>query len=168
MNQPTDQKVEMVWETPSADEIVNLSKSHVEAMENIAGDHEHADAVWSQAGMAHILLHTVGRKSGNTHKIALPTWRDPDGHRIVVASFAGAKGHPSWYHNLADRTANPRVLVKAQSGAFWSDQEILEGDEHPRIWGLLTTDRAWYDNYQAKTDRRIPLVRLPETEAVEK
>jgi hypothetical protein len=56
------------------------------------------------------------------------------------------------------------VLVRAQGGsAFWSEPEILDGDEYDRVWELLTADRAWYDNYQAKTDRRIPLVRLPET-----
>ena len=41
--------------------------------------------------------------------------------------------------------------------------DALEGDEYRRIWDLLTADRAWYNDYQAKTDRQIPLVRLPET-----
>ena len=49
------------------------------------------DEVWVQAGMHHVTVQTVGRKSGNAHKIALPIWRDANGHRIVVASFAGAK-----------------------------------------------------------------------------
>lgn len=154
------QKVEQVWETPGLDEIVELTKSHVEAMET--SDH---DLVWVQAGMHHVLLHTVGRKSGREHKVALPTWNDPDGHRIVVASYAGAPGHPSWYLNLSDRDANPRVRCRVQDGEFWSDQEILvEGDERDRIWNLLVRDRAWYADYQAKTDRTIALVRLPETE----
>jgi deazaflavin-dependent oxidoreductase (nitroreductase family) len=82
----------------------------------------------------------------------------------VVASFAGATGHPSWYLNLSDRTANPEVLCRMQGGrAYWSQPEILEGDEYDRIWSLLNADRAWYDTYQAKTSRQIPLVRLPET-----
>jgi F420H(2)-dependent quinone reductase len=41
--------------------------------------------------------------------------------------------------------------------------EIPEGDERARLWELLVADRAWYDNYQARTDRTIPMVRLPET-----
>ena len=90
-------------------------------------------------------------------------WRDTQGRRIVVASFAGAAGHPAWYLNLADRDANPEVLVKHQGGAYWSVPDILEGDEYEQTWALLTADRAWYDDYQAKTDRRIPLVALPET-----
>ena len=56
------------------------------------------------------------------------------------------------------------MLCRVQGGRqFWSDFEILDGDEHARIWALLNVDRAWYDTYQGKTDRQIPLVRLPET-----
>jgi deazaflavin-dependent oxidoreductase (nitroreductase family) len=156
----SDQYVEQVWETPPHDEIVKLSSAHVDAMESM----DDVDEVWQQAGMQHVLLRTVGRKSGNEHKVALPTWFDPEGRRVVVASFAGAPGHPSWYLNLADRAANREVLCRVQGGReFWSEPEILDGDEYARIWGLLTTDRAWYETYQGKTDRRIPLVRLPET-----
>ena len=49
------------------------------------------------------------------------------------------------------------------SQMVWSVPEIIAGDEYDRIWALLVADRAWYDDYQAKTSRRIPLVRLPET-----
>ena len=158
---PTEQHVEQFWDTPSHEDIVQLTKAHVEAME--ASDD---DMIWKQVGMHHVLLQTVGRKTGNVHKVALPTWNDPDGHRIIVASFAGAPGHPSWYINLRDREANPRVRCRVQGGEFWSDQEILtDGDERDRLWNLLLEDRAWYAGYQAKTDRTIPIVRLPETEA---
>lgn len=156
----THQKVEQSWETPPPDEIVRISAQHVEGME--ATDD---DAAWVVAGMHHVLLRTIGRKSAKVHKVALPCWLDPEGRRVVVASFAGATQHPSWYLNLSDRKANPEVLVRVQGGTYWSEHEILEGDEHARIWKLLNEDRAWYDNYQGKTDRQIPLVRLPETRA---
>ena len=158
MTEPSSQRVEQTWETPPRGEIVELTTAHVGAMET-----SDADEVWQQAGMHHVLLQTVGRKSGNPHKVALPTWRDSQDRRIVVASFAGEPHHPAWYLNLADRDANPEVLVKHQGGAFWSAPAILEGDEYEETWARLTADRAWYDDYQAKTDRRIPLVALPET-----
>jgi deazaflavin-dependent oxidoreductase (nitroreductase family) len=149
------------YEEPPRDEIPGISRMHVQAME--AG----IDEAWTGAGMHQLLLRTIGRKSGKEHKVALPTWLDPEGRRVVVASFAGAPGHPSWYLNLADRTANPEVRCKVQGGTeYWSEHEILEGDEYDRIWALLTADRAWYDTYQGKTERRIPLVRLPETRPV--
>lgn len=157
----SEQHVEMLWETPTHDEIVDLTKAHVGGME--ATD---ADVVWQQAGMHHILIENVGRKSGTVHKVALPTWNDDAGNRIVVASFAGHERNPSWFVNVRDREANPRVRCRVQTGAFWSEHEILEGEERNRIWELLTADRAWYRDYQAKTERLIPLVRLPETEEI--
>jgi deazaflavin-dependent oxidoreductase (nitroreductase family) len=157
----TEQKVEQVWATPTADEIPVITKLHVQALES-----SDDDAVWVQVGMHHVVLHTVGRKTGDVHKVALPFWRDPDGTRVVVASFAGAPRDPSWFTNLADTSANPKVLCRVQGGSYWSVPEVLEGDEHARIWGLLTEDRAWYNDYQAKTERTIPLVRLPESEPV--
>lgn len=154
----SSQKVDQAWETPSADEIVTLTAAHVQAMETMD-----IDEVWVQAGMHHVMLRTIGRKSGKEHKVALPTWRDPQGRRVVVASFAGAEKDPSWFVNLADRDANPEVLVKVQGGEYWSVPEILDGAEYDETWALLNADRAWYNGYQAKTDRRIPLVALPET-----
>lgn len=151
------QKLEQTWETPSIEEIPIISRGHVDALE--ASDDE---ATWNPSGQALVLLHTVGRKSGREHKVPLPTWRDAGGHRIVVASFAGAPQNPSWYVNLRDRV-DPEVLVRIQHGRYWSVPEILEGDEYAQTWAQLTADRAWYNDYQAKTERRIPLVRLRET-----
>ena len=119
------------------------------------------DGVWTAGGMPHLIVHTVGRKSGSVHKIALPTWTDPDGHRIVVASYAGAAKDPAWFLNLRDG-GGAEVLCIAQRGRYLSVPEVLVGDDYDRIWRLLTGDRAWYLDYQSKTDRRIPLIRLPE------
>ena len=152
------QKVIQEWETPSLEEIPVISRGHVQALES-----SNDDAVWVQAGMHHVVIRTVGRQTGKEHKVAVPIWRDPNGIPVVVASFAGAEKHPSWYVNLADRTANPEVHVRTQTKQYWSVPEILAGEEYERIWALLTEDRAWYNDYQAKTSRRIPLVRLPES-----
>jgi deazaflavin-dependent oxidoreductase (nitroreductase family) len=152
------QKVEQAWETPSLEEIPVITKGHVAALESTD-----ADEAWVLAGMHHIVIRTIGRKTGNEHKVALPTWNDADGNRIVVASYAGAPQNPSWFVNISDRTANPEVLCRVQRGQFWSVPEILDGDDYDRTWAALTADRAWYNDYQAKTERRIPLVRFPET-----
>ena len=151
-NQANEEFVE-----PSREEIPGISRQHVGAMES-----SDAGEIWILAGMHHVVLTTVGRRSGKVHKVALPFWLDPDGHRVVVASFAGAPHHPSWYVNLSDPTANPEVLVRVQGGAFWAEPQTLEGDEYARMWAALITDRPYYADYQTRTDRRIPLVRLVE------
>ena len=151
-NQSNEEFVE-----PPRDEIPGISRQHVAAMET-----SDADEVWVVAGMRHVLLRTIGRKSGNEHKVALPYWLDGDGRRVVVASFAGAPQHPSWYLNLTDRTANPELLVLDQGYRFWADGQVLSGSEYDDTWAGLIADRGYYANYQTRTDRTIPLVRLVE------
>src|SRR4051812_39665078 len=113
----TDQRNEEFVE-PEFDKIARISRHHVAAMEE-----SDADEVWIVAGMHHVLLHTVGRRSGREHKVALPFWLDPDGHRVVVGSYAGAPQHPAWYLNLTDRKVNPEVLVRVQGRVFWADPQ---------------------------------------------
>jgi deazaflavin-dependent oxidoreductase (nitroreductase family) len=141
---------------PSRDEIPGISRQHVAAMET-----SDDDSVWVLAGMNHVVLHTIGRKSGNEHKVALPFWADPEGRPVVVASFSGAPQHPAWYLNLSDRAANPEVLVRRQGQQlYWSTPQILEGEEYAIVWAGLTADRPYYNDYQTRTDRKLPLVRL--------
>jgi deazaflavin-dependent oxidoreductase (nitroreductase family) len=144
--------------TPDRAEIVAISASHVAMMES-----SDEDRVWIWVNMHHVLLRTIGRRSGNEHKVALPLWRDRNGDRIVVASFSGAPRDPAWYLNLADGAANPEVFVRVQGGAYWSVPEILDGTDYDDTWRDLLVDRPHYADYQAHTERRIPLVRLVES-----
>lgn len=149
-----DQRAE-VLETPAREDIPGITRQHVAAME--ASDD---DAVWISARMRLVLLRTVGRRSGREHKVALPYWKDAGGFPIVVASYAGGPSHPAWYHNLADREANPRVLCRVQGESFWAEAVPLEDPEYPEVWAALTADRPFYQRYQNLCERRIPLVRL--------
>jgi deazaflavin-dependent oxidoreductase (nitroreductase family) len=142
---------------PPREQIPDISRAHVAALES-----GHADEFWVAAGMEHVILRTIGRRSGNEHKVALPFWSDHDGSRIVVGSFAGAPQHPSWFLNLTDRTANPEVLVRVRDGSFWAEAVVLADEEHDRVWAELIADRPFYERYTERTSRRIPLVRLVE------
>jgi len=117
-------------------------------------------SVWTGAGMRHLLLRSIGRRSGAVRKAALPYWEDDDGRPIVVASYSGAPEHPGWYLNLEDRGTNPEVMVRIRDDAFWAEAQILEGAEYAEMWEMLTRDRPYYRDYQARTERRIPLVRF--------
>jgi deazaflavin-dependent oxidoreductase (nitroreductase family) len=116
----------------------------------------------SAAGMPHLLLRTVGRRTGNESTVCLPYWNDGGGGRIVVASYGGGPRNPAWYHNLADRRANPLVVVRDRDRVFSARAEVLAGDERTAIWQRLIADRPFYARYQEMTSRRIPLVRLSE------
>ena len=149
------------FEEPPFEQIPEISRIHAQAMESMDDD-----IVWQGAGMHQVIIYTIGRKSGNEHKVVVPVWFDDDGHRIVVASYAGAPRHPHWYVNLCDKDANPEVRVRAQDHEFWADAYVLEGEDYAGTWDALTTDRAYYRDYQTRTPRRIPLVRLVEIRPV--
>ncbi|HXY44398.1 MAG TPA: nitroreductase/quinone reductase family protein [Acidimicrobiales bacterium] len=142
---------------PPREQIPEISRAHVAALESGL-----AEEFWVAAGMSHLILRTLGRRSGHEHKVALPYWSDEDGSRIVVGSFAGAPQHPAWYLNLTDRERNAEVLVRVQAGAYWAEPELLDGEEYARVWAALTTDRPFYIGYTKRTSRTIPLVRLRE------
>ncbi|MFE3192538.1 nitroreductase/quinone reductase family protein [Nocardia sp. NPDC059240] len=152
----TDQRNNPFTE-PERAKLIELGRKHVMGME-----FTDMEEVWISSGMEHLLLQTVGRRSGKTHKVALPFWVDEAGHRIVVASFIGAPQHPAWYWNLTDTGANAEVRVKVRSASFRAQPEIIEEPEYERLWAALTTDRPFYQEYQSRTERRIPLVRLRE------
>lgn len=151
---PASQKNE-AFDEPSRDEIPGISRQHTAYLETTD-----AEEAWIIAGMDHVILHTVGRRSGNEHKVTLPFWYDPEGRRVVVGSFSGAPKHPAWYLNLADRAANPKVKIRVRGGLYECDAVVLEGEERQRIWDLLTSDREYYRDYQSRTDRELPLVRF--------
>ncbi|MGW1669585.1 nitroreductase/quinone reductase family protein [Streptomyces sp. NPDC002324] len=106
-----------------------------------------------------ILLTTTGARTGNRHTTPLGYLPDGDGTILVIASAGGSPKHPDWYRNI---TADPRVTV--ESGAFTYEAEavVLEGEERDRAFARAVEDEPGWAEYQAKTDRTIPVVALRE------
>ena len=103
-----------------------------------------------------LLLTTTGRRSGQQR--TMPLLYIVDGNsKVVVASYAGAEHHPAWYHNLL---AHPEVTVQAGSSVQEMRAEVADPAEHARLWSPLVSMYPSYDDYQAKTDRQIPVVVL--------
>ncbi|MCU1423961.1 MAG: hypothetical protein JWM51_252 [Microbacteriaceae bacterium] len=100
-----------------------------------------------------IILTSVGAKSGRLRKTALMRV-EHDGEYAVVASLGGAPKHPVWYFNLKQ---NPHVEL--QDGAVRRDYDAREvtGDEKAVWWQRSVEAFPPYADYQAGTDREIPL-----------
>ena len=107
-------------------------------------------------GLPGILLTTTGRKSGEPRVVHLP-YIPLGSDYLIVASFAGGPRHPAWFHNLS---AHPRVEVQHRRDVFSAVADQLTGDELDEAWLLVAEKGPWYLEYQKKTDREIPLVRL--------
>lgn len=108
------------------------------------------------AGAACVVLWTRGRKTGSVRKS--PLIRVSDGERYAaIASMGGSPEHPSWYGNLL---ADP--LVTVQDGPVVRDftAREVEGEEKAQWWARAVEVWPAYDEYQARTERVIPLVVL--------
>lgn len=106
--------------------------------------------------IATLLLTTTGRKSGRPLTIPLIYGRAGDGY-CVIASKGGAPAHPAWFVNLQD---DPRVHVQVAADKFDAIARVAEGEEREALWQQMVGIYAPYDDYQAATDRRIPVVVL--------
>jgi len=104
-----------------------------------------------------LLLTTKGRKSGKQLMIPLIYRPTGDGGFCVIASKGGAPSHPAWYLNLE---AAPEVQLKVANEEFKAVARVAEGDERERLWNAMVDYYAPYTDYQASTERQIPVVVL--------
>jgi deazaflavin-dependent oxidoreductase (nitroreductase family) len=107
-------------------------------------------------GTTILLLITTGRRSGEER--TTPLIHRTDGDRwVVVASKGGAPEHPGWFENLS---AQPDIEIQVHDEVIPVRASVAEGDERARLWELMLEDWPAYADYQAKTDREIPVVVL--------
>jgi F420H(2)-dependent quinone reductase len=106
-------------------------------------------------GLPVIILTTRGNRSGKIRKTPLMRV-EHDGEYALVASMGGAPTHPVWYHNL---TADPEAVV-IQDGPepFDAVAREVDGEEREAWWERAVAAYPPYAEYQAKTDRRIPVL----------
>jgi deazaflavin-dependent oxidoreductase (nitroreductase family) len=122
---------------------------HVRVYRETDGEHGYQ---WR--GTTILLLTTVGRTSGEPR--TTPLIHRTDGERwVVVASKGGAPENPSWYENLL---ADPNATIQVKGDSIDVRASTAEGEERERLWSLMTEVWPAYDEYQARTDRQIPVV----------
>lgn len=128
------------WE-PIAQEVERYESSGGTAASELVGDQ------W-------IVLWTLGARSGKVRKTPLVRVADDGGRYAVIGSMGGAPTHPQWVHNVR---ATP--LARIQDGTELVDLTVREatGDEKAEWWGRAMAVWPQYDEYQAATEREIPL-----------
>jgi deazaflavin-dependent oxidoreductase (nitroreductase family) len=106
-------------------------------------------------GLPIIIVTTRGNKSGLVRKFALMRV-EHDGEYALVASKGGAPKNPVWYHNL---TADPKaVMIQDGPEPFDAQVRELRGAERDVWWQRAVEAYPPYAEYQAKTDRLIPVL----------
>lgn len=110
----------------------------------------------SMRGMPVLLLTTHGRKSGTQRTVPVVPFVDGS-DTYVIASMGGQPQHPAWFFNLE---ANPEVEVQLGKDHWRAHAQVLPVDERARIWPRITAAMPNFGEYQKKTSRVIPVVRL--------
>ena len=105
-------------------------------------------------GLPIIVVTTLGVKSGKIRKIPLMRV-EHNGEYALVASKGGAPANPVWYYNLKDN-AGPIEIQDGPAPKEYSVREV-SGDERAAWWERAVASFPPYAEYQAKTDRQIPV-----------
>lgn len=98
---------------------------------------------------------TTGAKSGKVRRIALihlPIGDD----KLLVASQGGLDKNPLWYYNL---NAHPRIQIMAEGVESTYIARQVDKEEKAALWPHLLSLYPDFDEYQARTDRDIPVFR---------
>jgi deazaflavin-dependent oxidoreductase (nitroreductase family) len=108
-------------------------------------------------GTQTLILTTTGRKSGEQRDNALIYGRSGDAY-LIVASKGGSDQPPAWYLNLQ---AHPEdVEIQVWDERFRVQAHDADDEEKPAMWAEMVSHWPQYEEYQAKTERPIPVVVL--------
>ena len=103
-----------------------------------------------------LILEHTGAKTGAVRHSPL-MYQPVDGSYAIFASKAGADTNPDWLHNVR---ANPDVRVELGAEVVDVRARVADGEERDRIWSRQKAEYPQFADYEASTDRLIPVVVL--------
>ena len=107
-----------------------------------------------ETGMPCVLVTHMGNKSGAIRKIPLMRVKVGDDY-VLIGSMGGQPKNPVWVYNLR---ANPDVEIRDATDVYKMRVREVEDDaERARLWEQSAEAYPPYNDYQAKTDRKIPV-----------
>jgi deazaflavin-dependent oxidoreductase (nitroreductase family) len=106
-------------------------------------------------GMTALELHTTGRSSGKRRSVMLTAPICEDDRVVLVASKGGDDRHPDWYRNLV---ATPEVELTIAGETRPMRARTATAQEKAELWPRIVAVYKYYDSYQRRTDREIPVV----------
>jgi deazaflavin-dependent oxidoreductase (nitroreductase family) len=105
-------------------------------------------------GMPCIIVTHTGNKTGGVRKIPLMRVKVDDSY-VLVGSMGGQPKNPVWVYNLR---ANPDVAIRDKTEVTkMRVREVTDDAERDRLWEASAAAYPPYNEYQAKTTRKIPV-----------
>ncbi len=108
---------------------------------------------------AMMLLNTVGARSGQPRTNPLVYMQDGD-DLIIFASYAGGDKHPPCAGGTGD---DPVVGVEVGTSQYSAQAQVVAEPERTELYARMAAATTAFAEYQAKTTRVIPVVRLVRT-----
>jgi deazaflavin-dependent oxidoreductase (nitroreductase family) len=110
-------------------------------------------------GAPMVLIHHVGRKSGNEYVNPLVYLPGDDDSIYIFASKGGAPEDPEWYRNLV---AAGQATVEVGTSTYPVTVTEVSGDERDRVYAEQVKRMPGFGEYAEKTEgiRTIPVLRL--------
>ncbi|WP_243708647.1 nitroreductase family deazaflavin-dependent oxidoreductase [Actinomadura sp. GC306] len=112
----------------------------------------------SVMGMDVLVLHTVGKRSGEPRETPVAWFADGDDARLIVASGGGDR-HPDWFANLMAHADRASMELPGEEAVPVAPQR-LEGADREAAWQRIAEAQPRIAKYQSKSDREYPVVRL--------
>lgn len=103
-----------------------------------------------------LLLTTTGRKTGKQRTRPLIYFRKNQEY-VIAASAGGASSNPGWFFNLR---SNPHAVIQVKDKRIPVLAEVADPEEKRALWTQLVASLPFYEQYQRKTKREIPMVIL--------
>lgn len=105
-------------------------------------------------GLPCIIVTHKGNKTGGIRKIPLMKVKVGDAY-VLVGSYGGRPNNPVWVYNLR---AHPDVEIRDMTEVHkMRVREVTDAAERARLWAAAAEAFPNYDEYQAKTERTIPV-----------
>ena len=105
-------------------------------------------------GMPCIIVIHRGNKTGAIRKIPLMRVKVGDAY-VLIGSMGGQPNNPVWVYNLR---ADPEVEIRDETEVLkMRVREVTDAEERQRLWDASAEAYPPYNDYQAKTSRRIPV-----------
>lgn len=126
-------------------------REHVEKYEGSGGTE---GTTLMDTGMPCVLVTHMGGKTGGIRKVPLMRV-ETNGNYVLVGSMGGQPTNPVWVYNLR---ANPDVQLRDATEVFdMRVREVSDDDERAQLWKVAAAAYPPYDEYQEKTERKIPV-----------
>ena len=130
---------------------IDWVRKQVEVYEGTNGE---KGSTLMDSGLPCIIVTHVGNKTGGIRKIPLMRVKVGNSY-VLIGSMGGQPKNPVWVYNLR---ANPDVQIRDKHEVTeMKVREVSDELERKSLWEASVEAYPPYEEYQAKTDRIIPV-----------